>query len=86
MDCDLKVQVEVLFSKLGTNLTPAVNIFSVKSLSEERIPFEISLNQPSKETVAAKLEVERIANDPSVKGYTELDQQLDDLKKCKKRN
>ncbi len=46
-----------------------------------RIPFDISLNQPNEETAAAMLEAERIAKDPSVKGYTDLDTLLADLKK-----
>lgn len=44
-----------------------------------KIPFEISLNQPNSETAAAILEAERIANDPSVKGYTDLDEMFADL-------
>lgn len=36
-------------------------------------------NQPNKETIAAMLEAERIAKDPSVKGYTDLDQLFADL-------
>ncbi len=43
--------------------------------------FEISLHQPNEDTVAAMLEAERIAKDPSVKGYTDLDALLADLKK-----
>ena len=39
-----------------------------------------SLNQPNSETVAAMLEAERIAKDPSVKGYTDLDELFADLK------
>lgn len=81
MDSDLKAQAEALFSELGMNLTTAFNIFVRQSLREGKIPFEISLNQPNKETVAAMLEAERITNDPSVKGYTDLDELFADLKK-----
>ena len=45
------------------------------------IPFEVRLEQPNKETVAAMLEAERIAKDPSVKGYNDLDELFADLKK-----
>ena len=37
-------------------------------------------NQPNKETVAAMLEAERSAKEPSVKGYTDLDELYADLK------
>ena len=80
MDSDLKAQPDNLFGELGMNLSTAFNIFVRQALREGRIPFDISLNQPSKETVAAMLESERIAKDPSVKGYTDLDELFTDLK------
>ena len=70
MDSDLKAQADALFGELGMNLSTAFNIFVRQSLRDGGIPFEISLNQPNKETIAAMLEAERIAKDPSVKGYT----------------
>ena len=36
--------------------------------------------QPNEETTAAMLEAERIAEDPSAKGYDELDELFEDLK------
>ena len=81
MDSDLKAQADLLFKKLGMNLTTAFNIFVRQSIREGGIPFEISINQPNKETIAAMLEAERIAKDPSVKGYNDLDELFADLKK-----
>lgn len=80
MDSDLKAQADALFGEFGMNLSTAFNIFVRQSLREGRIPFDISLNQPNKETIAAMLEAERIAKDPSVKGYTDLDELFADLK------
>ena len=80
MDSELKAQADRLFGELGMNLTTAFNIFVRQSLREGRIPFDISLNQPNSETVAAMLEAERIAKDPTVKGYTDLDELFADLK------
>ncbi len=76
MDSDLKAQAEALFAELGMNLTTAFSIFVRQSLREGRISFDVSLNLPNRKTVAAMLEAERIANDPSVKGYTDLDEQI----------
>ena len=73
MDSDLKAKADALFGELGMNLSTAFNVFVRQSLREGRIPFDISLNQPNKETIAAMLEAERIAKDPSVKGYNDLD-------------
>jgi DNA-damage-inducible protein J len=80
MDTDLKAQADALFAELGMNLSTAFNIFVRQSLREGRIPFDIALNQPNKETIAAMLEAERIAKDPSVKRYDDLDELFTDLK------
>lgn len=60
MDADLKAQADALFEELGMNLSTAFNIFVRQCIRERRIPFEISLNQPNKEAVAAMLETKRI--------------------------
>ena len=86
MDSELKAQAEALFSELGMNLTTAFNIFVRQSLREGGIPFEISIKQPNKETIEAMLEAERIAKDPSVKGYTDLDELFAELKRGEKQN
>ena len=77
----LKAQADALFTELGMNLTTAFNIFVRQSLREGGIPFEVRLEQPNKETVAAMLEAERIAKAPSVKGYNDLDELFADLKR-----
>ncbi len=81
MDADLKEQAEELFHELGMNLSTAFQIFVRQSLREGGLPFEVRLEQPNKETVSAMLEAERIARDPSVKGYDDLDELFEDLKK-----
>ncbi len=48
---------------------------------EGRIPFDISLNQPNKETIAAMLEAEQIAHDPNVKHYSDVEEALRELKR-----
>ena len=80
MAADLKAQADARFAELGMNLSTAFNIFVRQSLREGGIPFDISLNQPNRETVAAMLEAEQIAQDPSVKGYTDLDELFADLR------
>ena len=79
MDTNLKTQADALFGELGMNLSTAFNIFVRQSRREGRIPFDISLNRPNSETIAAMLEAERIANNPSVKHYTDLDELFADL-------
>jgi len=81
MDAALKAQADIFFAELGMNLSTAFQIFVRQSLREGRIPFDITLEKPNKETIAALLEAERITNDPSVKGYDDLDELFADLKR-----
>lgn len=44
-------------------------------------PIDVSLNKSASETIAAMLEAERIADDNSVKSYTDLEELFADLAK-----
>ena len=80
LDSDLKARADAFFGELGMNLSTAFNVFVRQSLREGRIPFDISLREePNEETIAAMLETERMANDPNVKEYHDLDELFADL-------
>lgn len=79
MDSDIKKQCETLYGELGMNLTTAINVFLRQSLRVGGFPFEVRLEAPNKETIAAMLEAERIAKDSSVKGYNNLDELFAEL-------
>ena len=79
MDVELKKQAEQLFSDLGMNMTTAFNIFLRQAVRQQRIPFDIALEIPNTETIAAMEEAERISRDPSVKSYTDVDQMMKEL-------
>ena len=81
MDSDIKKQCESLYRELGMNLTTAINVFLRQSLRVGGFPFEVKLDQPNKETMAAMLEAERIAKDPSVEHYTDVEDALRELKR-----
>ena len=53
MDETLKKQFDSLCAEFGMNATTAFNIFARTVVRERRIPFEISLNVPNAETLAA---------------------------------
>ena len=80
METDLKTKADELFAELGMNLSTAFNIFVRQALREGGIPFNITVNTPNNETVAAMLAAERIAKDPSVKGYTDMDELFEALR------
>ena len=81
MDSDIKKQRETLFNELGMNLTTAINIFLRQSIRSGGLPFEVKVEQPNRETIAAMLEAERIARDPSVKHYSDVEEALLELKR-----
>lgn len=81
MDSDIKKQCEELYGELGMNLTTAINVFLRQSLRVGGFPFAVRLEQPNKETIAAMLEAEKIAHDPSVKYYTDVEEALRELKR-----
>ena len=56
-------------------------VFRSQSLRAGGFPFDVRLDQPNKETMAAMLEAERIARDPSVKHYTDVEEALRELKR-----
>jgi len=58
MDRELKEQAETLYAELGMNMTTAFNIFVRQSVRQRKIPFEIALNEPNAETLAALREIE----------------------------
>ena len=61
--------------RMDSNLKAAAEALYVRqSLRERGIPFKITEGTPSKETVSAMLEAERIAKYPTVKGYHDVDE------------
>ena len=46
VDKELKEQAENLFSRLGMNMSTALNVFLRKAVEESAIPFQISLKNP----------------------------------------
>ena len=81
MDSDVKKQCEILYGELGMNLTTAINVFLRQSLRVGGFPFEVRLEQPNTETIAAMLEAERIAKDPGIKHYSDVEEALRELKR-----
>lgn len=81
MDTALKAQADDLFAQMGMNLTTAFNIFVRECLRTGSIPFKVCVDHPNKETMAAMLEAERIANDPTVKRYSDVEEALRELKR-----
>ena len=81
LDSDLKKDCEALYAELGMSLSTAINVFLRQSLRKGGLPFDARLDdQPNRTTSEAMLETERIAKDPTVKRYNDLDELFKDLK------
>ena len=80
IDSDLKAQADALFAQLGMNMTTAFNIFLRQSVREGCIPFEITLNTPNAETIAALLEAQQLMNNPDAPRY-DVEDALKELKR-----
>ena len=79
IDTELKAQAETLFSELGMNLSTAITVFIRQAVRENRIPFAITRDRPTRETAAALREAESITRDRSVKGYADPKELFRDL-------
>ena len=80
IDRDIKKQCEDLYNEFGMNLTTAINIFLRQSLRVGGIPFDVRIDQPNKETIAALLEAENLSKDPGANHYSDVDKALTALK------
>lgn len=73
IDSESKKAAEEIYNRLGLSLPDAIRIFVEKTLYVGGLPFDLRLDQPNAETLAAMYEAEQIANDPNAKGYKDLD-------------
>lgn len=80
IDADIKKQAQELFAELGMDLSTAINIFLRQSLRQHSIPFEITADNPNKETLEAIAEVQRMKKDPTIgKVYDDVDAMFEEL-------
>lgn len=77
MDSEVKKQAEALFGEIGMTMTTAINIFLKQSIRENGIPFELKVNTPNAETLAA---IDDVNNNRNMsKAYDDMDELMRDL-------
>lgn len=81
IDDSTKKQLDVFCNSVGLSVSTAFNLFAKTVVREQRIPFEITTEVPNNTTLLALKEGEQIAGDPSVKGFTNLDELWQELEK-----
>ena len=78
-DATLKQQAEELFEALGMNMATAIHFFLRQSVRKQRIPFVIPRTKLAFDVDAAYEEAKRIARDPNVKGYANMEDLIKEL-------
>lgn len=80
MDEGLKQNMEQLCSDLGLTMTAAFTIFAKKMTRENRIPFDVSIERPNADTLAAIAEVQQMKTDPTAgKSYSSAAEMMEDI-------
>ena len=80
IDEDLKKEFDSLCQDLGLTMTTAFIVFAKTAVRWQRIPFEIAIDLPNEETIAAIEEVQAMKKDPSLgKAYTDVDAMMKEL-------
>lgn len=79
IDTQIKNEASDVLSGLGLNISEAVNIFLRQVILHGGLPFQVAYPRYSKELLEASEEAKKIAKDPNVKGYTDLDEMFREL-------
>lgn len=78
-DKKVKKEADILFHKLGMNMSTALNMFLRQAIQQKKIPFEIGLYSPNQETMAALKEADEISKNPHTKKYDKFADLLDEV-------
>ncbi len=80
LDPKLKEKSIQLFSNIGIDLSTAITLFLSQAVREQRIPFEITLSVPNKDTIDALNEAEEMkTNKVKYKRYDSFDDLLKEI-------
>lgn len=78
IDADIKQEATALFSRLGLDMSGAVNLFLHQCVLRGGLPFAVEVPAYSQKTLDAMAEARQISCDPDIKGYTSME----DLKRA----
>lgn len=69
IDAEVKAQTTALFSRLGLDMSSAVNLFLHQCLLHQGLPFAVQTPKFNQDTLDAIAEAKRISRDSSVPSY-----------------
>lgn len=82
MDEKLKSQLQELVSNLGLDMTTFFTMAAKQAVREQALPFNVTMNVPNTETIAAFKEVEEMKKNPSAyQSYNSFSELLDEVTK-----
>lgn len=77
MDKELKDRADDLFAALGLNMSTAIGVFCRQAVRLGKIPFELAVDVPNAETLAA---IDDVNNNRNMsKAYDDMDELMRDL-------
>lgn len=74
IDTTIKEEANVLFSRLGLDMSSAVNIFLRQCLLRGGLPFSVEVPKYNEETLAAMEDAKRISRDSDIQGYSSINE------------
>ena len=77
MDKELKAQADELFAQLGLNMSTAIGVFCKQAVRLGKIRFELAVDMPNTETLAA---IDDVNNNRNMsKAYDNMEELMRDL-------
>lgn len=76
---EIKKEAQEIFSALGMDMTTAINVFLRQAIYFKGFPFDVRLDIPNEETIAAINEVKELKKDPNKKTYGSFAELLEAL-------
>lgn len=76
-----KKDISEFCEQVRMTISGLYNVFTKQVIREDRIPFEIAVDRPNRKTIKAMKEGDRIANDPNMKGYNNVNDLMEALLK-----
>ena len=74
IDSDIKRDATELFSRLGLDMSGAVNLFLHQCVLRGGLPFTVEIPQYNQRVLDAMAEARRISRDSDVKGYSSMEE------------
>ena len=71
-DSKLKKKADLLYNKLGLNMSTAINMFLMESVRTNSLPLTLKLNEPNEDTLRAIEESKEIVKNKKSKGYNNI--------------